>query len=126
MSSRLTIYGDRQRDLLERERCDMHVQVVTFGLKGITEDEYHEACEVETATFAALPGLVAKTWLRNAETNSYGGMYLWRDRESCEEYMAGDVFKSIESDPTLVDVTSKDFEVFEDLTKATQPGLAIA
>lgn len=106
--------------------CGMHVQVVTFGLNGITEDEYHEACGDETATFAALPGLVSKTWLRNAETNSYGGMYLWRDRESCEQYKAGEVFKSIQSDPTLGNVTSQDFEVFEDLSKATQPGLAIA
>jgi len=28
----------------------MHVQIVTFGLNGITEEQYREACEAETAT----------------------------------------------------------------------------
>ena len=37
-----------------------------------------------------------------------------------------EVFKSIKNDPTLVNVTSNDFDAFDDLTKATQPVLTIA
>ncbi|MEO7804170.1 MAG: YdhR family protein [Actinomycetota bacterium] len=103
----------------------MHVQVVTFGLNGITEEQYHQTCDGATATFAALPGLLSKTWLRNADANTYGGVYLWRDRESYEDYVKGEVFKSIQNDPSLVNVASNDFDVFEDLTKATQPVLSI-
>lgn len=103
----------------------MHVQVITFGLNGITEEQYHQACEAETETFAALPGLLAKTWLRNPETNTYGGMYLWRDRDSFEGYLNGEVFKAISADESLSNVTSNDYDVFEDLTKATQPGLSV-
>jgi hypothetical protein len=35
------------------------------------------------------------------------------------------VFRSIKEDPTLADVSSRDFEVFEDLTALTQPGMTL-
>lgn len=103
----------------------MHVQVVTFGLKGISEERYHEGCKGETGAFADLPGLLSKIWLRNTETGSYGAVYLWRDKESYQSYLAGEIFKSIQQDPTLTEVRSHDFEVYDDLTKKTQPGLGI-
>jgi hypothetical protein len=101
----------------------MQVQVVTFELNGITEEEYHEACRVETDTFAALPGLLAKIWIKDEAANTFGAVYLWRDQDSHAAYVKGDIFKSIVDDPTLSNVTSKSFDVYDDLTKATQPGL---
>lgn len=98
----------------------MHVQIVTFGLNGISEDEYHTACGAETATFATMPGLLAKVWLRDPKTGTYGGIYLWRDREALEGYIHGEVLDGLRNDPALRDVTSVDFAVFTDLTKATQ------
>jgi heme-degrading monooxygenase HmoA len=103
----------------------MHAQIVTFGLRGITEDEYHDGCEEETGFFAELPGLIAKIWLRNSTANEYGAVYLWADREAYETYVSGEVFRSIKEDPTLADVSSRDFEVFEDLTALTQPGMTL-
>jgi hypothetical protein len=103
----------------------MHVQIVTFGLKEISDSEYQEACRGETSTFAALPGLLSKIWLKNAEANVYGAVYLWRDRESCQRYVEGEIFASIGSDPSLKGVAWQEFEVIEELTRATQPGLAI-
>lgn len=103
----------------------MHVQVVTFTLNGITEEQYREACAEETETFAALPGLLSKVWLGSPETNTYGGVYLWRDRDWCEAYINSDVFRALNDDPSLNNVQSRDFEVIEDLTKATQPHLVV-
>ncbi len=103
----------------------MHVQVVTFQLNGISEDQYHEACEAETDTFANMPGLLAKIWLRNPEANNYGGLYLWRDQDAFERYAEGEVFEALRNDPALKDVTSADFAVFADLTKATQPEVLV-
>ncbi len=103
----------------------MHIQVVTFGLHGVTDAQYEQGCQGETSTFAELPGLLAKIWLRNVESNLYGAVYLWRDRESYDSYVKGDVFKSVRSDTTLKSVTSQEFEVFESLTKATQPGMKV-
>lgn len=103
----------------------MHVQVVTFTLNGITEEEYREACAAETPVFAALPGLLSKIWLRSPETNTFGGVYLWRDRGSCEAYINGNIFRELNADPSLQNVRTEDFDVFEALTKTTQPLLAV-
>lgn len=103
----------------------MYVQLVTFTLNGPSAQEYHDACREETAFFADLPGLLSKIWLRDADTGTYGGLYLWRDRASYEAYLASDVFRAIEDDPAFEGVTTQGFDHFEDLTRATQPGLAV-
>lgn len=104
----------------------MHVQIVTFGLEGISEDDYHEGCGEETGIFAQLPGLIAKVWLRDSAANEYGAVYLWADEKAYDAYVSGEVFASIQDDPTLTDVRSRDFEVFDDLTALTHPGMTIA
>jgi heme-degrading monooxygenase HmoA len=103
----------------------MHVQTVTFGLNQISEDQYLEANRPATATFAALPGLLAKIWLRNSDANVYGAVLLWRDRESYQGFAGSELFASIASNQALKGIASQDFEVIEELTQATQPGLAI-
>lgn len=104
----------------------MHIQVVTFGLKGISEEDYHSACEGETGIFAELPGLLAKIWLRDVDANVFGAVYLWADEQRCREYLNGEIFASIKNDPTLQDVRSQDFDVYDDLTARTHPGVSIA
>ncbi len=101
----------------------MHAQVVTFGLNGITEEQFQEASRADTPTFANLPGLLAKIWLRNPETNTYGGLYLWADQEAYERYIKGEVFNTIKADQNLENVESRDFGVFEDLSSLTMPKL---
>jgi heme-degrading monooxygenase HmoA len=71
----------------------MNIQIITFSLEGISEQDYLQLIESAAHSFAELPGLVSKTWLANAETNTYGGVYLWQDRESMEGYPETDVFK---------------------------------
>ena len=101
----------------------MHAQVVTFGLKDITEEQFVEVCGADAPTFASLPGLLAKVWLRDPETNTYGGLYLWADQEAYERYIKGDVFSSIKANEHLKGVESRDFGVFDDLSSLTMPKL---
>lgn len=103
----------------------MHVQIVTFGLNGVTEEQFHDFCSGEAATFAALPGLLGKIWLRSPDGSTYGGIYLWRDRAAHDDYVRGEIWRSVAGDPSLAGVKSDDFEVFEDLTKETQPVLTL-
>jgi hypothetical protein len=103
----------------------MHAQVITFGLNGITEDQFREACGADAPTFANLPGLLAKIWLRDPETNTYGGLYLWEDHESYEGYIKGEVFNAIKENPHLQNVESRDFGVFDDLSAITMPKLRV-
>jgi len=101
----------------------MHAQVVTFGLKDITEEQFQEVAGGDAPTFAAMPELLGKVWLRDPETNTYGGLYLWADQEAYEGYIKGEVFNAIKNNPHLKNVESRDFGVFEDLSSLTMTKL---
>ncbi len=101
----------------------MHAQVITFGLNGITEEQFHAAAEADAPTFASLPGLLTKTWLRDPETNTYGGVYVWADRESYEGYIKGEIFNALKNDRNLKNFESRDFGVFDDVSAITMPQL---
>lgn len=97
----------------------MHVQIVNFQLNGIDEAAYAAACEELAPAFTELPGLLSKVWLADAETNTYGGVYLWADRESFDAYTRGEIFAGIGSNPGFTNVTSRDFGVLEAPTAVT-------
>ncbi len=98
----------------------MHIQIINFGLKDISEEQYSGQVESVAPAFADLPGLVSKTWLANEETNTYGGVYVWRNREAMEAYKETEIYKGMQADPHLKDFTVKDFAVLEGPTRATR------
>ena len=75
---------------------------------------------LQAPAFAGLPGLVSKTWLADGETNTYGGVYVWRDREAMEAYKETDIYKGIGANPNFVNITAKDFAVMEAPTRVTR------
>ncbi len=95
----------------------MHIQIITFSLEGISEEAYRQQVEAVAPAFAELPGLVSKTWLANEQTNTYGGVYVWEDREAMEGYAQTDLFKGMAANPYLVSMTVRDFEVLEGPTR---------
>ena len=97
----------------------MHVQIITFNLSGLTDEEYRSHCEAIAPAFAQLPGLVSKTWLANAETNTYGGVYLWRDRRSMESYERSDIYGGMLANPHLEGLVARSFPVVEEATEIT-------
>ena len=98
----------------------MHVQIVNFGLKGLEDKDYRAHCGAMAPAFAQLPGLVSKTWLANAATNIYGGVYLWRDRRAMEAYQASDIYKGMLENPHFENVRVTDFEVLDGPTSITR------
>jgi hypothetical protein len=99
----------------------MHIQIVTFHLNGITDAQYAQACKEQFApAFRALPGLISKVWLRNPDTNTYGGVYTWQDKAAMDVYLASELFRSVQNHPNLSDVTSKDFGVLDGITTGTR------
>src|SRR5439155_25078128 len=44
--------------------------------------------------------------LRDPETNTYGGLYLWAEQETYERYIKGEVFNAIKPDQNLENVES--------------------
>ncbi len=103
----------------------MHIQIVNFRLEGMGEEDYRGIAETIAPAFANIPGLVSKTWLANEQTNTYGGVYVWQDREAMEDYKESDVYKEMMANPYFKDVSVRDFAVLEGPTRITR-GLAQA
>ena len=62
-----------------------------------------------------------QTLLPSAEiSNTYGGVYLWKDREAMEAFIHSDIVKAIAADPTLANLTLKDYAIAEDLSRVTR------
>ncbi len=101
----------------------MYIQVINFHLKGMTDAEYRALCDQLAPSIAQTPGMIAKVWLANPATNTYGGVITWRDRAAMEQFMGSDVFAAIAAHPNIDGVTSTDFGVLEEPTRITN-GLA--
>ena len=98
----------------------MHVQIINFQLKDLSEEAYTNLCNDLAPAFASVPGLLAKVWLANSATKTFGGVYLWRDREAMEEYAKSDLSNSVATHPNLTGITSTDFATIEKPTKITR------
>ncbi len=98
----------------------MHVQVVNFNLKDATEEAYRELCDQLAPTFAAMPGLVAKYWLADRGTNTYGGVYIWENRAAMEGYTGGEVWAAVGANPHLANITARDYGILDEPTRATR------
>ncbi len=103
----------------------MHVQIVTYRVEGVSDDDFIEANRDFADAMAAVPGLLAKVWLKRPDGNVYGGLYLWRDREAYEAFLASGLWGEVLSDASMLDVVSADYGVMEELTRATQPGVKL-
>jgi hypothetical protein len=100
----------------------MPVQVITFELDGIDDGAYRVHAEQSAPAFAALPGLRAKIWLANRQTNTYGGIYQWDDAAAMRAYQDGSVFQRLLADPHMTNVAVRDFSVMSGPTTVTRGG----
>ncbi len=98
----------------------MRIQVVNFSLASVKEEDYLSQVEAIAPAFTGLPGLISKTWLVNSETNTYGGVYVWRDREAMEAYKQTDIYNGMLANPHFENTTSTDFGVLENPTLVTR------
>jgi heme-degrading monooxygenase HmoA len=101
----------------------MHVQVVTYALEGIQEDEYLDISNELAPSFSNIPGLQAKIWLDDPDRGRYGAVYFWEDKESMERFLRSNLFEG--TNPEFTHVESEGFAILENLTAQTQPVLDI-
>ena len=101
----------------------MHIQIINFHLKDLSEADFRGACDELAPAFAEVPGLLSKVWLADPAANTYGGVYAWESREAMEEFSNSELFTAVATNPNFADITSKDFDVLEDPTRVTR-GLA--
>ncbi len=101
----------------------MYVQVVTYALNGINENEYLDVASELASRFSAMSGLQAKIWLEDPDLHRYGAIYFWEDRESMERFLRSDLFEG--TNPEFVEVDSEGFGILANLTAQTQPALEV-
>ena len=104
----------------------MHVQIVSFHLEAMTDREYREVCDSLAPAFAALPGLVSKTWLADEASNTYGGVYTWRDQQAMEAFADTTCSRASWRIPTSPTSTARDFAVLDGPTAVTHRPAALA
>ncbi len=88
----------------------MEILIITFRLSGLSREAYAAHVVQIAPAFTTLPGLIAKYWLADDATNTYGGVYLWRDRRSRERYMESDTFRGLTAGPHFVEVSARPFD----------------
>ncbi len=104
----------------------MHVQIVTFSLKDISDADYRGVCDELADVVARMPGLVSKVWLADEVANTYGGVYTWVDRPAMEAYLRSDFFAGVAANPNFANVTSSDFDVLEGPSTITRAPITVA
>lgn len=113
------------RPTTQGKEMAMHIQIVTYRIGNVSESDFVEANQEFAEMMAAVPGLVARVWLRGPDEDGYGGLYLWQDRDAYDNFLAGHLWAEVVSDESLLDFATHDFEVMDDLTRMTQPGLQL-
>jgi heme-degrading monooxygenase HmoA len=97
----------------------MYVLIVNFNLKDVDEAQYARMCDAVAPAFAAVPGLASKLWIKNADTGTYGGVYLFESRDALNRFQETDLFRSLAVNKNLTNITADDFEVIEAPTRIT-------
>lgn len=98
----------------------MLIQIINYSPEGVSEKELNELCDQLAPAIAAMPGLVSKVWLANAETNTYGGVYTWEDQASIDSFMGSQLIADFVGHPNITNVTSQVFDVMEEQSKVTR------
>lgn len=98
----------------------MHVQIINFHLTGVSPAQYAALCDTLAPSFADVPGLVSKIWLADEPENTFGGVYLWRDRSAMEDFAGTPLYRSVVTHPNLANITSRDFAVMESPSRITR------
>lgn len=104
----------------------MHIQVVSFNLKDLSDPDFRRACDGWAPAFAQVPGLISKVWLADEPTNTYGGIYTWVDRRAMEAFSRSDLFHAVATNPSFVNIVSRDFDVLDGPSRVTRELLPIA
>jgi len=97
-----------------------YIQVINFNLEGITHNDFMGIGNDVAPNFAALPGLTSKIWLSDEESNTYGGVYYWESKESCEAYRNGELYAgALTNNPNFANLSDIGFQVLDGPSKIT-------
>ncbi|MGR6964414.1 YdhR family protein [Geodermatophilus sp. URMC 61] len=100
----------------------MRIRIVTFGLTVPAEDYTRLARDLAPA-FTAWPGLLAKWWLTDPASGTYGGVYLFATREDADRSRDTDLFRGMSANPALRQVSVREYDILDAPSAVTAPVL---
>ena len=100
----------------------MHILIINFNLQDLSRAQFEEACQDLAQTFAEIPGLITKTWLANEETNTYGGVYHFENKQAMLDYKESEIFATIGANPAFINPVITDFGILDGPSKVTGIG----
>jgi hypothetical protein len=98
----------------------MHIRIVTFGLNIPAETYTAHAVHI-AAGFTTWPGLLAKWWLGDTASGTFGGVYLFATKHDADRSRQTDLFQGMFTNPALTDVTVRESDVLDAPTAITAP-----
>jgi putative monooxygenase ydhR len=102
----------------------MEALVVTFK-NHASQEQFTAATAEHVPLFAEVDGLLAKIWIADPESATKGAIYLFGDRTALDAYLESDLFASILAEPSFEDASWRRYQVLDELTAGTQPGIQI-
>lgn len=97
----------------------MHVLIITFTLAGLDDADYRQVAGALAPNFTQVPGLVSKTWLADAASNTYGGVYFFQDAASLQGYLESEIVMEMQGNPALAEMSVRTFGTVEAATAIT-------
>jgi hypothetical protein len=99
----------------------MRIRIVTFGLN-IPAENYAAHAEHIAPGFTTWPGLLAKWWLADTASGTFGGVYLFASPGDADRSRQTDLFRGMFTNAALKDVTVREYDVLDAPTAVTAPG----
>ncbi len=102
--------------MVPRKEVTMHAVLITY--RSTAElDALVGPFTDHARAIAAVPGLVAKTWLRDGAT--LGGFYLFTGRAAAETYLDGALVADLAAHPAFAQFRIRHYGVLEELSRLT-------
>jgi hypothetical protein len=96
----------------------MRIRIITFTLAIPVDDYVRHATDI-APDFRSWPGLLAKWWLGDAASGTYGGVYLFATRGDADRSRDTDLFRKMHTDRAFRDLTVREYDLLDAPTAIT-------
>jgi hypothetical protein len=93
---------------------------INFKYNDVSAAEFEETVNPMAGPISELEGLLWKIMMLNEETSEAGGIYLFENAASVNNYLSGPIVAQVTSHPALSDFSVKQFGIMEGFTKITR------
>ncbi len=107
------IWANRKTSTNLDDAKGMHLLIVRYTLEKMTLDEHFELGVNVSPNFTPekIEGFIGKSFIGNADTGIFGGVYHFKTKEAIDNYLSSEFWQGIENHPNLVNFTKEIYGV---------------